>query len=140
MSATEIQLNDAIHQKLNEAVWSNLYTGLAYGFFLAVCCISVRILLSKGPLSHSPGSMFLFGITTIVFILSTIVIVLGPGLTSQGIPLIIKDLDPSFDKVWSARKIHLVIVIIAFITRLVARFSLLPSSGPLLWNNEKLVI
>jgi hypothetical protein len=81
---------------------------------------------------------FLFGITTIIFILSTIVIVLGPGLTSQAISGMIKMKDPSFDRagVWSAHKIHLVEVIIAFITRLVARFSLLPSSGPLLWNNE----
>jgi hypothetical protein len=84
--------------------------------------------------------MFLFGITTIIFILSTIVIVLGPKLTSLFIPMLIKDLDPSFDKVWSAHKVQLVEVIIAFITGFVARFSLLPPSGPLLWNNETLVL
>ena len=84
--------------------------------------------------------MFLFGITTITFIFCTTVIVLGPGLASQGIPSMIKTKDPSFDKAWSPHKIHLVEVIIAFITRFVARFSLLPSSGPLLWNNERLVI
>jgi len=81
--------------------------------------------------------MFLFGITTIIFILSTIVIVLGPGLAFQLVPLMIKTMDPSSDRVWSPHKIHLVAVIIVFITGFVARLSLLPSSGPLLWNNER---
>jgi hypothetical protein len=67
--------------------------------------------------------MFLFGITTITFILCTIVLVLGPALTSQGIPIMIKNMDPSFDKVWSPHKTHIVQVIIAVITRLNARFS-----------------
>jgi hypothetical protein len=84
--------------------------------------------------------MFLFGITAIIFILSTIVIVLGPQLTPQSIAINLKLKDPSIDRLLSLHKIHLVEVIIAFITRFVARFSLLPSSGPLLWNNERLVI
>jgi len=66
--------------------------------------------------------MFLFGITTITFMLCTTVLVLGPGLTSQGIPIMIKKMDPSFDKAWSPHKIHIVQVIIAVITRLNARF------------------
>jgi len=84
--------------------------------------------------------MFLFGVTAIIFILSTIVIVLGPGLTSQLILMSIKVTDPSFDRAWSPHKFYVVTVIISFITRFVARFSLLPSSGPLLWNNERLVL
>jgi uncharacterized BrkB/YihY/UPF0761 family membrane protein len=83
--------------------------------------------------------MFLFGITTIIFILSTIVIVLGSGMMSQFVSFKIKTIDPSFDKAWSLHKIRLVEVIIAFITGFVARFSLLPPSAPLLWNNETLV-
>jgi hypothetical protein len=66
--------------------------------------------------------MFLFAITMIIFILSTTVIVLGPGLTSQGIPIEIKKMDPSFDRVWSPHKIHVVDAIICVITRLNARF------------------
>jgi len=118
------------------------------GMFLAVYLISIRILLcacfsfpvdpsplrtlklsllapsrsSKGPLFHSLDHMSLFGITTIIFILCTTVIVLGPGLMSQGIPIEIKKLDPSFDKAWSPHKVHIVQVIIAVITRLNARF------------------
>jgi hypothetical protein len=78
---------------------------------------------SKGPLSHSFGSMFLFGITTIIFILSTIFMVLGPGLMSQFDLLVIKMLDPSFDRIWSPHKITVASVIIAVITRLVVRFT-----------------
>jgi hypothetical protein len=194
MSDAEEHDLDVIHQRLNQAISLNLYTGLAYGTppipiacpllvlfhacliihlarhlgtFLAVYLISMRILLcvrvlsisdwplpartfklslltpsrsSKGSVFRSLEHMFLFGITTITFIFCTTVIVLGPGLASQSIPSMIKTKDPSFDKAWSPHKIHLVEVIIAFITRLVARFSLLPSSGPLLWNNERLVL
>jgi hypothetical protein len=78
---------------------------------------------SKGPLLRSLEQMFLFGITAIIFVLSTIVIVLGPGLTSQAILIMIEKMDPSFDKLWSPHKIHIVSVIITVVTRLNARFS-----------------
>jgi hypothetical protein len=81
MPAAEVRLlNDAIYQQLNEAVWYNLYTGLAYGTpripivsplvvlfhacliihfarhlgtFLSVYLISIRILLCVRVLSIS---------------------------------------------------------------------------------------
>jgi len=83
-----------------------------------VYCISIRILLSKGSLLHSPGHMFLFGITTIIFLLATTIISVGTGLTSVGIPKIIKMIDPSFAIGWSPHKIDFVVGIIAVITRL----------------------
>jgi len=112
------QLVDVIHQQLNDAISNNLYTGLAYGMFLAVYLISIRILLSKGPLLRSVEQMFLFGITAIIFILSTIVIVLGPGLMSQVIPTMIKTMDPSFDRVWSIHKLYVVSSMMTVITGL----------------------
>jgi hypothetical protein len=66
--------------------------------------------------------MFLFGITTIIFMLSTIVIVLGPGLRSQGIHLIVKTIDPSLDRFWSLGKINVVSAVITVISRLIVRF------------------
>ena len=70
---------------------------------------------------HSLGHMFLFGITTIIFILATTVIIVGTGLTSQGIPIIIKMIEPSFDIGWSPHKMDVVVGIIAVITRLNVR-------------------
>ncbi|KAI0245814.1 hypothetical protein BJV78DRAFT_1158349 [Lactifluus subvellereus] len=125
-----------IHKLFNDAISYNLYTGLAYGMLLAVYFISIRILLyacfsfaktlqalialssSKGSLFNSPGHMFMFGSTTLIFVLATIVIAVGTGLTSQGIPIIIKLIDPSFVIGWSPHKIDVVVGIVATIYRL----------------------
>jgi len=65
--------------------------------------------------------MFLVGITTIIFILSTTLVILGAGLASQGVPVIIKALEPSFDHVWSPHKMRIVGVIMGVIAKLNAR-------------------
>jgi len=66
--------------------------------------------------------MFVFIITTIIFILATTVIVVGPGLTTQGIPFIIKMIDPSIAIGWSTHKLDVIVGIVAVVTRLNARF------------------
>jgi hypothetical protein len=78
---------------------------------------------SKGSLFHSPGHIFLFGITTFIFILATTVLAVGTGLTSQGIPIIIKMIDPSFVIGWSPHKVDVIVGVVAVITRLNARFA-----------------
>ena len=120
------------------------------GMFLAVYFISIRILLcacfsfaealqelialssSKGSLLNSPGHMFMFGTTTLIFVLATLVIAVGTGLTSQGIPFIIRLIDPSFVIGWSPHKIDVVVGLIATITRVNACFHFF-SSGLILW-------
>ena len=75
-----------------------------------------------------------------LYTLHTTVIVLGPAVIFQAIAITNKYIDPSFDGVWSQFKFGVVFLVILVITRLNARFppSLVPLSGPLLWNNEKL--
>ena len=84
--------------------------------FFALSCSS------KGPVFRCLEHMFLFGITTIIFILSTAVIVLGPAVIFQAIAITNKYIDPSFDGVWSQYKFGVVFLIILVITRLNARF------------------
>ena len=81
--------------------------------------------------------MFVFGITTVIFILATAVILLGPGLTTQGIPVIIKIIDPSIAVGWSPHKLNAVVNFVAVITRLNARRPS-SSSGSVPWYNERL--
>ncbi|KAH9987243.1 hypothetical protein BJV74DRAFT_796576 [Russula compacta] len=101
MSDAEKQLLlDTIHQQLNDAISYNLYTGLAY------------------------GHMFMFCSTMIIFLLATTLIVIGPGLTSQAIPMIIKAIDSSLVIGWSPHKVDIVVGTIATITRLNACFPL----------------
>jgi hypothetical protein len=72
--------------------------------------------------------MFLFGITTIIFLLATTVIVVGTPLTSQRIPNMIKFIDPtSVIGTWSPHELDVVVGILATITRLNARFFFFPS-------------
>jgi hypothetical protein len=75
-------------------------------------------------LLNSPGHMFVFSITTIILILASIVLFFGPELTTQGIPIIIKLIDPSVAVGWSPHKLDVVVGIIAVITRLNVRIRL----------------
>ncbi|KAH9173239.1 hypothetical protein EDB89DRAFT_2068992 [Lactarius sanguifluus] len=111
-------LFNEIHLQFRNAVSYNLYTGLAYGMLVVVYFISIRIQLSKGALFHSPGHMFMFGSTTLIFVLATVVIVVGPGLTLQAIPGIIRFIDPSLAVGWSIHKINIMTGVVATITRI----------------------
>lgn len=111
-------LLDEIHQQFRRAISYNLYTGLAYGMLLVVYFISIRIQLSKGSLFHSPGHMFMFGSTTLIFVLATVVIIVGPGLTMQAIPGIIRFIDPSLAVGWSTHKINVMTGVVATVTRI----------------------
>jgi len=75
----------------------------------------------------------MFGMTTLIFILATVVIALGSGLTYQGLPFIIKMIDSSVAVGWSSHKLDVIVGIIAVITRLNARFP--PSSRSALCFN-----
>ena len=88
---------------------------------------------SKGSLSNSPGHMFVFVITTVIFILATTVIFFGPGLTTQGIPFIIKMIEPSLAVGWSQHKLNVVVGVIAVISRLNVRIRLVSKQ----WYNEE---
>jgi len=132
----------AIHKQLDHAISYNLWTGLAYGMFLTVYCISIRILLSKGSLLNSRGHMFVFSITTIILILASIVLFFGPELTTQGIPIIIKLIDPSVAVGWSPHKLDVVVGIIAVITRLNPVLSDVVCAwrAMVLWKNDRRVV
>ncbi|KAI0258521.1 hypothetical protein BC834DRAFT_1036327 [Gloeopeniophorella convolvens] len=87
------------------------------GMYFAMYFVSVRVLLSYGPLRKSRANIFMFCITTSMFISGTVAIVLGSGLISQSVPFILQDIDPSFGA-WSDRTTDTVTDIFAVITRL----------------------
>ena len=68
--------------------------------------------------------MFVFTITTVIIILATTVLFFGPGITTQGIPIIIKLIDPSIAVGWSPHKLDVIVGVIAVISRLNARIRL----------------
>ncbi|KAH8993744.1 hypothetical protein EDB92DRAFT_1853160 [Lactarius akahatsu] len=114
MSDTDAEkqlLFDQIHRQFRHAVSYNLYTGLAFGMLVVVYFISIRIQL--GSLFHSPGHMFMFGSTTLIFVLATVVIIVGAGLTLQPIPGVIRFIDPSISIGWSIHKIDVMAGVVA---------------------------
>jgi len=111
-------LLDQLHHRFSNAIAYNLYTGLAYGMLFVVYFISIRIQLSKGSLFHSRGNLFMFGSTTLIFVLATAVIIVGPGLVLQVIPGFINFIDPSVVIGWSTHKIDVMTGVIASITRI----------------------
>jgi hypothetical protein len=93
---------------------------------------------SKGSLLNSPGHMFVFAITTIILILATTVLFFGPGITTQGIPIIIKMIEPSIAVGWSPHKLDVIVGVIAVITRLNVRIRpFIHHLVSMRWFNEK---
>jgi hypothetical protein len=68
--------------------------------------------------------MFVFAITTVILILASTVLFFGPSLTTQGIPIIIKMIEPSIAVGWSRHKLDVVVGVITVISRLNARIRL----------------
>ena len=69
----------------------------------------------------------MFGSTTLIFVLATVVIIVGPGLTLQAIPGVIKAIDPSVTIGWSTHKVEVMTGVVAAITRMNVGFRF-PSS------------
>ncbi|KAI0258519.1 hypothetical protein BC834DRAFT_65865 [Gloeopeniophorella convolvens] len=109
---------DIIYTQFRNGILNNLFTGIAYGMYLALYLVSTRILLSKGSLMASRPHMFIFGTTTLIFVLATTAIILGPGLTLQAIPAIIDAIDPTAHVGYSAHKLDTITGVFAFITRI----------------------
>jgi hypothetical protein len=81
--------------------------------------------------------MFVFAITTIIFLLATTVLYFGPGLTTQGIPFIIRMIEPSIAVGWSPHKLDVVVGVIAVISRLNARIPSFHHLISMQWYNEE---
>ena len=60
----------------------------------------------------------MFWSMTLIFVLATVVIVVGPGLTLQAIPGVINFIDPSIAIGWSIHKIDVMTGVVAFVTRI----------------------
>ncbi|KAI0258520.1 hypothetical protein BC834DRAFT_1036326 [Gloeopeniophorella convolvens] len=118
MSTSEAAaLEEYIYSQFRNGIFYNLSTGIVYGMYFAMYWISVSVLLANGPLSRSRANTFMFCITTLMFVLGTVAIVLGPGLTLQIIPGVIRDFDSSFTGGWSNHTIDTVTSIFAVLIR-----------------------
>ncbi|KAI0259740.1 hypothetical protein BC834DRAFT_973986 [Gloeopeniophorella convolvens] len=117
MSDAAAEVEYYLYTQFRNGIVFNLSAGILYGMYFAMYFVSVRVLLSDGPLRKSRANTFMFCITTSMFISGTVTIVLGSGLISQSIPFILQDIDPSFGA-WSDRTTDIVMNIFAAIMQL----------------------
>jgi len=77
------EFSEKYYLDYKEAVYDNLVTGIAYGAYIVVYVASVYVLLSKPGFTSSPHRMTLFGITTFMFALGIIALVLNTTIGFQ---------------------------------------------------------
>jgi len=78
-----VEFFDGYYLGYQEAVYGTLFTGIAYGAYIVVYVASVYVLLSKPGFTSSPLRISLFGITTFMFALGVIALVLNTTIGFQ---------------------------------------------------------
>ncbi|KAH9012370.1 hypothetical protein EDB84DRAFT_961492 [Lactarius hengduanensis] len=120
-------------------VYNNLFVGIVYGIYIVLYITSVHILLGKPGFTSSQPRMFMFGITTFMFVLGSIALVLEVAIGFSEIRLI---LDPTAENVWSVYRNNIVFAVAEAITRLMYILSdiICAWRAVVLWNRDKRVI
>ncbi|KAF8259275.1 hypothetical protein EI94DRAFT_662411 [Lactarius quietus] len=77
------------------AVYTNLFTGIVYGFYIVLYVASVYVLLKKPGFTSSRPRMFMLGTTTFMFISGIIALVLVTTIMFQEMLLIDSELGSS---------------------------------------------
>ncbi|KAI0300032.1 hypothetical protein B0F90DRAFT_1817829 [Multifurca ochricompacta] len=121
------------------AVYDNLFVGIIYGIYVVLYAVSVHILLARPGLSSSPPRIFMLGMTTFMFILGLIALVLETVLGFQQMKLF---LDPTSSGIWSSSRTNVVIAVGATITRMMYISSdiICAWRAVVIWNKDKRVM
>ncbi|KAH9979598.1 hypothetical protein BGW80DRAFT_1279200, partial [Lactifluus volemus] len=111
---------------------------LIAGIYVIFYIVSVHILLGRPGLWSSPPRIFMLGITTFMFILGLVALVLETALGFQQAQLF---LEPIGGGIWSSTNTNIIIAIGATITRImVAPDTICAWRAVVLWNKDKRVI
>ncbi|KAI9439079.1 hypothetical protein H4582DRAFT_2128606 [Lactarius indigo] len=123
-------------------VYDNLFVGIVYGVYIVLYVTSVYI-LSKPGLTSSRPRMFMFGITTFMFALAIVTVVLRTALGFQEMQWFLGDsLGRTSTNVWSGNRLFVVSLVESTITRLMYILSDIVCAwrAVVLWNRDKRVI
>ncbi|KAH9014605.1 hypothetical protein EDB83DRAFT_2529292 [Lactarius deliciosus] len=128
-------------------VYGNLFVGIVYGVYIVLYVTSVHILLRKPGFTSSRPRMTMFAITTFMFALGIIALVIETALLFQEIQVVfgfLFDL-PTPGNLWSGRHINVALAVKATATRLMAIQYILGDivcawRAVVLWNRDKRVI
>ncbi|KAI9433492.1 hypothetical protein H4582DRAFT_983858 [Lactarius indigo] len=131
-----------VYPYYKSTVYENLFVGIVYGIYIVLYVTSVHILLRKPGFTSSRPSMFMFGITTFMFIMGIIALVLEKALEFQSIQSFNSFFDPTAGNAWSSYHINIVFTVEATIARLMYILSDIVCAwrAVVLWNRDKRVI
>ncbi|KAH9173004.1 hypothetical protein EDB89DRAFT_829095 [Lactarius sanguifluus] len=123
-------------------VYDNLFVGIIYGVYIVLYVTSVHI-LSKQGLTSSRLRMFMFVITTLMFALAIVALVLRSALGFHAMQLFLSStLDFPSAHTWSLHRVIVVSWVEATITRLMYILSDIVCAwrAVVLWNRDKRII
>ncbi|KAH9014610.1 hypothetical protein EDB83DRAFT_272505 [Lactarius deliciosus] len=138
--APNIQINVVLYDdEYKQAVYDNLFVGIVYGVYIVLYIASVHVLLSKPDFTSSRPRMFMLGITTFMFALGVITLVLRNVLEFQDIQYF---LGTTSANTWSFGRIFVVLLVEGTIARLMYILSDIVCAwrAVVLWNRDKRVI
>ncbi|KAI0259765.1 hypothetical protein BC834DRAFT_600802 [Gloeopeniophorella convolvens] len=129
----------ALYLSYKTAVYDNLFVGMVFGAYVVLYAVSVHILLRKPGFLSSTPRLFMFGITTFMFLLSIIALALE---TALGLQQIILQLNPTSGGIWSSSRTNVIIAVGATITRIMYILSDVVCAwrAVVLWNRDRRVI
>ncbi|KAH8993736.1 hypothetical protein EDB92DRAFT_1944426 [Lactarius akahatsu] len=138
---------DEYYDQYKVTVYGNLFVGIVYGVYIVLYVTSVHILLRKPDFTSSRPRMSMFGITTFMFVLGIIALVIETALLFQEIQAVFRFLFdlPTPGNLWSEHHINVALAVKATATRLMAVQYILSDivcawRAVVLWNRDKRVI
>ncbi|KAH9014612.1 hypothetical protein EDB83DRAFT_272750 [Lactarius deliciosus] len=120
-------------------VYDNLFVGIVYGVYIVLYVASLHVLLSTPGFTSSRPRMFMFGITTFMFALAIVALVLETAFGFQQMKSLLDFTDTS---VWPFSRISAVFVVVETFRRLMYILSDIVCAwrAVVLWNRDKRVI
>ncbi|KAH9173222.1 hypothetical protein EDB89DRAFT_2228935 [Lactarius sanguifluus] len=120
-------------------VYDNLFVSIVYGVYIVLYVASLHVLLSTPGFTSSRPRMFMFGITTFMFALAIIALVLQTAFGFQQMKLL---LDFTDTNVWPFSRISAVFIVVETFRRLMYILSDIVCAwrAVVLWNRDKRVI
>ncbi|KAH9052580.1 hypothetical protein EDB87DRAFT_425335 [Lactarius vividus] len=144
MSNNGLFMSEFYYLQYKLTVYDNLFVGIVYGVYIVLYVTSVYILSKPGFTSSRPR-MLMFGITTLMFALAIVALVLRIALGFQNMQFLLNlDFGPTNAHwhIWSDTRFFVVFIVEEIITRLMYILSdiICAWRAVVLWNRDKRII
>jgi len=128
-----------LYKTYKATVFTNLFAGIVFGAYVVIYGTSLYILLRHGRLRHSTPRLAMLVVTTTMFALGLIALVLQTSLSYQQFARLFSS---SSTSLWSAHRTGVVTAVVATIARIIYILSEVVCAwrAVVLWNYDRRVI